>query len=161
MKKKMSFICFNVIVYVLINSEISKIKLDSFLLVSVFLCMCAEFHLAYAFLFLICFIKQHKKHIVKLQKCSHCLSSDFLNLWFVENSSFTCFGDFHFLSLLISGAYKCVQIDSIISVLPGLLFVIQMSKTSNKNFFFFWTYPLILCSVWCWWVTWEPIIDWV
>lgn len=112
--------------------------------------MFAEFHLAYAF-FLICCIKQHKKAHSKITEM---FTLFVIRLFeFVKNSGFICFGDFHFLSLLISGAYKCVQIDSIISVLPGLLFVIQMSKSSNKNFYFFFFFffgPHPPCSVWCW-----------
>lgn len=136
----MSFICFNVIVYLLINSEISKIKLNSFFPACFTLCQQISFSvgflLFFLFSFFLCVALSYKKHIAKLQNCSHCcLSSDVLNQWFVGNCSFICFGDFHFLSLLISGAYKCVQIDYIIGVLAGLLFVIQMRAKLQMRMF--------------------------
>lgn len=140
-KKKRSFICFNVIVYLLNNSEISKVNLDSVLLI--FACP----RLPVSLVALKGIFRKGKKHIAGLQNCSHCLSSDFFfNQCFVGNCGFVCFGDFHFLSLLISGAYKCVQIDSIIGVLAGLIFVIQMRAELQTRFFS--SHPP--CSVWCW-----------
>ncbi len=85
-KKNMSFICFNVIVYLLINSEISKIKLNTFfflpVLVCLFLSMLADFIQRMLSFFLICCINSRLQEAnTKITELfTHCcLSSDFLN----------------------------------------------------------------------------------